>query len=79
MQALGQLLVASGNAAKTLQAVDQALYSIPLSVSLLVERLASPLMTLTRDDAPDVSPPQIAPDLAAVVAHVGYHPLRALC
>jgi hypothetical protein len=43
---MGQLLVASGNAAKTLEAVDQALYLIPLSVSLLVERLASPLMEL---------------------------------
>jgi hypothetical protein len=48
---MGQLLVASGNAAKTLQAVDQVLYPIPLWVSLLVERLASPLMTLmTRED-----------------------------
>ena len=33
-------------------------------------------MTLTRDDDPDASPPLIAPDLAAVVALVGYHPLR---
>jgi hypothetical protein len=52
------------------------LYPIPLWVSLLVERLASPLMTLmTREDDPDASPPQIVPDLAAVVALVGYHPL----
>jgi hypothetical protein len=46
----------------------------PRASRRLVELLGSP-MTLTRDD-PDASPPQIAPDLAAVVALVGYHPLR---
>src|SRR4051812_21925739 len=64
------LLVARGDAAELLQAVDQALNEIAATVCITVEVGLPALVALARDHRPDVSPAQAATCGRAAVALV---------
>src|SRR4051794_18784507 len=70
------LLVAGGDAAELLQAVDQALDEIATPVRGTVEVRLPALVALARDHRPDVTPAQAAPCGRAAVALVARRTLR---
>src|SRR3954468_18538048 len=70
------LLVAGGDAAELLQAVDQALDEIATPVRSTVEVRLPALVALARDHRPDVTPAQAEPCGRAAVALVARRPLR---
>src|SRR3712207_1455929 len=67
---VGALLVARGDAAELLEAVDQALHPVAPPISGAVEMGLAPRVALARDHRPDVTAAQAAPRGRAAVALV---------
>src|SRR5215210_7077391 len=76
-EALGALVVAGGQGAELLAAVDQPLGEVAAAVGGAVERAAAALGPQARDGLADASPPAVGAVFTAGVALVADHPLGA--
>src|SRR5215211_315840 len=75
--AVAPLVVAGGQAAELLAAVDQPLHAVPQPVRRAIEPAAPALPPLAGDGVADASPPTVRPLPPPRVAFVAHHPLRA--
>src|SRR5829696_360236 len=75
---LGALVVAGGQAAALLAAVDQPLDPVAQAVRRAVEAAAPALRPQPGDGVADAAPAAVGPPRAPGVAPVAHHPTRAL-
>src|SRR5919199_6517528 len=73
----GALVVAGGQGAELLAAVDQPLDPVAQPVHGAVEAAAAALRPQPRDGVADTTPPTVGPPRAAGVALVAHHPRGA--